>query len=381
MRSTAETMSISTERSVEQALTPALSQREREKAAESASPISTVPFHLSLNVADLGRSVDFFRRLFDLEPAKQHDDYAKFEVASPPLVLSLEPNEASAGARLNHVGIRLPNSEQLVELQRRLEMAGIACQREEGVACCYSRQTKFWVADPDGNLWEVYTVEEELDCRGISGPAVVAPTQLERRQLSAPAVWVHRLGEPIADRLLVEDGTVDQVLLQGSFNVPLAPQTRRHLLAEVRRILKPGGQLTMHGLSADRPVTNISGRLPGPAAAAQCVPAAEHLIAELEAVQFDGIQFSKLDDDACFTIDGNALRETRIVAFRPSEPSEISAHAIFYKGPFRTLQDDLGRVFHRGQWNTIDAVGWERLQASSISDQFLFRGESSGYEV
>ncbi len=373
-------MSISTERTIDKALTPALSQREREKTAEPAAH-GEVPFHLSLNVADLDRSVDFFRRLFDLEPAKQHDDYAKFEVAAPPLVLSLEPNEASAGARLNHLGIRLPNAEQLVALQRRLEMAGIACQREEGVACCYSRQTKFWVADPDGNPWEIYTLEADLDCRGLGGLPVVAQPHAERRQSPAPALWVHRLGEPIAERLLVESGTADQVLLQGSFNVPLAPDTRRHLLAEVRRILKPGGQLTMHGLSADQPVTNIDGRLPGPAAAVQCAPAASELIAELEAAQFESIQFSKLDDAACFTIDGHSLHETRIVAFRGSEPSEDSAHAILYKGPFRTLQDDVGRVFHRGQWTAIDAASWERLQASPISEQFLFRDEGSGLKA
>ncbi len=333
-----------------------------------------VPFHLSLNVADLGRSVDFFRRLFDLAPAKERSDYAKFEVTAPPLVLSLEPNSANAGDRLNHLGIRLPNSEQLVEFQRRLEMAGIACQREEGVACCYARQTKFWITDPDGNLWEVYTVEEDLDCRGIGDLPLVQRPQSERRKSTAPAVWVHRLGDTIAARLLVESDTVDQVLLQGSFNVPLAAEARQHLLAEVRRILKPGGQLTVHGLSADQSATDIGGRLPGPAAIVQFVPAVGDLIADLEAAKFEGIHFSKLDDEACFTIDGRALRETRIVAFRPSESSDRAVHAILYKGPFRTLKDDLGRTFRRGKWTFIDEFGWNRLRSSPISDQFLFGG-------
>ena len=331
-----------------------------------------VPFHLSLNVADLGRSVDFFRRLFDLAPAKERSDYAKFEVATPPLVLSLEPNSANAGDRLNHLGIRLPNSEQLVEFQRRLELAGIACQREEGVACCYARQTKFWITDPDGNLWESYTVEEDLDCRGIGGLPLVERPQHERCEATAPAVWVHRLGDSIAARLLIESDTVDQVLLQGSFNVPLAAEARRHLLGEVRRILKPRGQLTVHGLSAETPATDIGGRLPGPAAIVQFVPAVGDLVADLEAADFEGIHLSKLDEDACFTIDGRGLRETRIIAFHPSEPSDRAARAILYKGPFRALEDDLGRTFHRGQWTFIDEAGWNRLRSSPISDQFLF---------
>ena len=53
-----------------------------------------VRFHLSLNVSDLGRSVAFYRTLFNLEPAKRRPDYAKFELESPPLVLSLDEQTA-----------------------------------------------------------------------------------------------------------------------------------------------------------------------------------------------------------------------------------------------------------------------------------------------
>src|SRR5215470_16856860 len=92
-----------------------------------------IRFHLSLNVADLGRSVAFYRCLFNCEPAKRRDDYAKFEVDDPPLVLSLEPTPRGAGGALNHLGFRLPDAAALVGMQRRLEAAGIRSQREEGV--------------------------------------------------------------------------------------------------------------------------------------------------------------------------------------------------------------------------------------------------------
>ena len=52
-------------------------------------------------------------------------------------------------------------------MQERLEKAGIRSQREEGVECCYARQTKFWVHDPDNTLWELYTLDDDdLDHRG-----------------------------------------------------------------------------------------------------------------------------------------------------------------------------------------------------------------------
>src|SRR5215207_860864 len=92
-----------------------------------------VRFHLSLNVSDLGRSVAFYRTLFNLEPAKLRADYAKFEPDEPPLVLSLEPTPRPAGGPLNHLGFRLADSATLVAMQERLERAGIRSQREEGV--------------------------------------------------------------------------------------------------------------------------------------------------------------------------------------------------------------------------------------------------------
>jgi catechol 2,3-dioxygenase-like lactoylglutathione lyase family enzyme len=122
-------------------------------------------FHLSLNVTDLDASVRFYEQLLGGGPAKRHPDYAKFE--TPYLVLSLEPGDAvTRETRVNHLGMRVPGPETLVEQQRRLEMAGISTLREEGVACCYARQSKFWVTDPDGLQWEMYVLEEDLQERG-----------------------------------------------------------------------------------------------------------------------------------------------------------------------------------------------------------------------
>jgi catechol 2,3-dioxygenase-like lactoylglutathione lyase family enzyme len=138
---------------------------------------AAVKFHLSLNVSDFDRSIVFLRALLSREPAKCRPDYAKFELDEPPLVLSLEPHAPTSFGALNHLGFRLRDSAELVEWQRRLEMAGISTQREEGVECCYSRQTKFWVRDPDNNLWEIYVLEEGSTCskRISSTVALVRP--------------------------------------------------------------------------------------------------------------------------------------------------------------------------------------------------------------
>ena len=68
-------------------------------------------FHLSLNVASLARALDFYRVLFDMEPAKCHDDYAKFEVVEPPVVFSLVPHTVGAEATRSRVGLTLSSTD------------------------------------------------------------------------------------------------------------------------------------------------------------------------------------------------------------------------------------------------------------------------------
>ena len=81
-------------------------------------------------------------------------------------------------------------------MQERLERAGVRSQREEGVECCYARQTKFWVHDPDRTLWEVYTLDGDLDHRGAGqAHAAVLPAA---EPVAAPVSWEHRLGQPVS---------------------------------------------------------------------------------------------------------------------------------------------------------------------------------------
>src|SRR5688572_6458198 len=89
-------------------------------------------FHASLNVSDLDRAIAFYRVLLGVEPAKVRADYAKFDLAEPPLVLSLIPGRPGPGGHLSHAGLRVRNAEELVEIQHRLEAAGMPTQREDG---------------------------------------------------------------------------------------------------------------------------------------------------------------------------------------------------------------------------------------------------------
>jgi catechol 2,3-dioxygenase-like lactoylglutathione lyase family enzyme len=123
---------------------------------------SVVKFHASLNVSDLAKSVEFYAALFGAPPVKSYPDYAKFEIDEPAFVLSLKPKRACAGGPLNHLGLRMVTLEQLREIQVRLKAVGARIGEQDDVKCCYARQTKLWVTDPDETLWEVYVLHDDV---------------------------------------------------------------------------------------------------------------------------------------------------------------------------------------------------------------------------
>jgi len=274
---------------------------------------SRVRFHISLNVSNLERSIEFYKILFDMEPSKQRHDYAKFEPNDPPLVVSLEPNGRSGEGTLNHLGIRMINERQLVALQERLEKRGIRSQREEGVECCYAKQTKFWVQDPDKTLWELYTLDDdELDHRG-AGQSV--ETMTSSTLPDEQNVWEHIIGTPVPNHIDACDDSLDAVVLRGSFNVPLTEQEQKSFLFEAKRVLRPNGRLLLRILTGDK--SHDTPKLPGKGAPIQFVPAKDDVMSLVSHSGLNGIRLLKYDDPPCFEVDGVKMRETHIEAFKP----------------------------------------------------------------
>ncbi len=342
----------------------------------TATVSAPVRFHVSLNVGDLGNAVKFYRVFLGREPAKHRSDYAKFELDDPPLVLSLEPNRRAIGGVLNHVGFRLPDSERLVAMQQRLEASGMRTQREEGVECCYARQTKFWVKDPDQTLWEVYVLEEDIDHRGIG--SVPAENAAEPAPAAEPVVWEHRLGQPIPRPVPLADNSVDEVRLRGTFNVPLTVEEQKHVIQESFRILKPGGTILLHTLVADRPLTGGPPRLPGPAAWVQHTPLENEAGPLLESAGFVQLHLLKLGSTPCFQQAGVEMRECQLTARKPDTAPGGPESTVVYRGPFLQVTDDFGTVYRRGERVAVDAVRLRQLQAGPLAEAFTVIRPGSG---
>jgi catechol 2,3-dioxygenase-like lactoylglutathione lyase family enzyme len=152
--------------------------------ADSAVKFATASrMHVSMFVSNLAESVKFYEVFFGQPPTKYLADYAKFEVAEPPLVISFNPDrKPTPGGAVNHLGVQVKSTDIVMAMKDRFAAAGFLTDEEVATPCCYAVQTKVWVGDPDGNRWEVYVVTE-ADADEGCGPdcpcyAEIAPSRV-----------------------------------------------------------------------------------------------------------------------------------------------------------------------------------------------------------
>jgi len=119
----------------------------------------TNPFprmHVSLYVSDINKSVEFYNQFFGQEPTKVKPDYAKYVLESPSLIISFVENKERVQSNFGHLGFQVESLEDLNIKLWQAKKKNLVAKEETGTNCCYAKQDKFWVNDPDGVQWEVY---------------------------------------------------------------------------------------------------------------------------------------------------------------------------------------------------------------------------------
>jgi catechol 2,3-dioxygenase-like lactoylglutathione lyase family enzyme len=112
--------------------------------------------HVSLYVSDVQRSVEFYTRFFGQEPAKVKPAYAKYVLEKPSLIISFVENKERVQSNFGHVGFQVGSLQELDVKLAEARRKNLVSKEEIGTNCCYAKQDKFWVNDPDGVQWEVY---------------------------------------------------------------------------------------------------------------------------------------------------------------------------------------------------------------------------------
>jgi len=150
----------------------------------SASTVVALKAHLAINVRNVKQSIEFYRKMFGIEPSKVRTGYAKFDVQNPPLNFTLNEVPFKDAGALPHMGIQVGSTADVLSIRQRWAGAGLVTRDEMQTDCCYATQDKTWVHDPDGNEWEVFVVlkdnlpekQEEQGSVACCAPGCCAPT-------------------------------------------------------------------------------------------------------------------------------------------------------------------------------------------------------------
>jgi catechol 2,3-dioxygenase-like lactoylglutathione lyase family enzyme len=129
-----------------------------ESRAVQPAEVLALKAHLAINVKNVEKSTEFYRKMFGVEPVKVRKGYAKFDLVNPPLNFTLNQVPFLSAGALSHLGIQVASTEDVQSIRAKWQESGFDVRDENGTDCCYALQNKSWVNDPDGNEWEVFVV-------------------------------------------------------------------------------------------------------------------------------------------------------------------------------------------------------------------------------
>ena len=117
--------------------------------------------HVSLYVTDIASTVNFYTAFFGVPAVKIKPGYAKYILEKPSLIISFVENPERVQQNFGHLGFQVETVEELHQRMETAKKYNLVAKEEIGTNCCYARQDKFWVNDPDGVQWEVYYFHED----------------------------------------------------------------------------------------------------------------------------------------------------------------------------------------------------------------------------
>lgn len=142
-------------------------------------------FHVAVYVRSIPEAVEQYRKLLGIEPAKVRHDYAKFELADPPVIFSL--NAGGHAGKLSHLGIRYADTGQVASEMARVKQTDVPLLQQGETTCCYAKADKFWVRDADGIPWEMYALLEDVEAETAADVSLRSFLGQQQSEVPVPA--------------------------------------------------------------------------------------------------------------------------------------------------------------------------------------------------
>ncbi len=172
---------------------------------------------------------------------------------------------------------------------------------------------------------------------------------------------------------MVADSSVDVVVSNCVLNL-VDPADRSALFAEIFRVLKKGGRAAISDIVADEPVPEHM--LRDPELWSGCISGAmteTGFLAAFEAAGFHGIELVSYQDEPWQTLEGIEFRSVTVQAWKGKQGACWDCHqAVIYRGPYKSVLDDDGHVYPRGQRVAVCEKTWRLLRDGPYADSFCF---------
>ncbi len=116
--------------------------------------------HIHVGVENLDDSIKFYNALFNAEPIKIKNDYAKWMLDDPRINFAISTRVNTKG--VDHLGIQVDDLSELEAIRAQMSAANISTHDDGETTCCYAKSEKSWVKDPNGIAWEAYQTMEDV---------------------------------------------------------------------------------------------------------------------------------------------------------------------------------------------------------------------------
>jgi arsenite methyltransferase len=174
-----------------------------------------------------------------------------------------------------------------------------------------------------------------------------------------------------AEAPLVPDGSVDVVVSNCVLNL-VSDAEKRRLFREIHRVLRRGGRAAISDIVSDEPIP--AHLKADPKLWSGCISGAmqeDEFLKAFEEAGFYGIAIAARDEKPWQVVDGIELRSLTVVAYKGKEgPCLEHLDAVVYKGPFRSVEDDDGHRYRRGERVAVCRKTFELLGKAPYADHF-----------
>ncbi|MBF0098060.1 MAG: methyltransferase domain-containing protein [Magnetococcales bacterium] len=175
---------------------------------------------------------------------------------------------------------------------------------------------------------------------------------------------------------MIADNSVDLVISNCVLNL-VDEGARQQLVAEIFRVLKPGGRVAISDIVAGRePSAQMK---QDPTLWSGCIAGAfteTGMVAAFRAAGFCAVAFDQWTAQPWRVVEGIDFRSITLTAVKPAPSKQsVENRTVLYRGPFACVEDEFGNRYPAGERVTVTDDQLTRLKEEPFRHAFVFLHE------